>query len=434
MLLWQHTRETDDDARQSLLREARDTVEKLKRSELQDYFQDRCVASLSQNIESLSSATAVLYPISFDDRLVLLVDIRGRLYAVTVRATKADVDTAANLLAHRFRTMSEYEKPAMQLYDWLIRPIRGLLEEHHTDTVVFAPDGALRLLPAAGLWDGSQFLVEQYAVVCTPGLTLLSTKPIARGNMAALLAGMSTPGPVVDELPETIWKAFVAFSNSPAGNVRGLSVVADRHTGTPSTDAPRTGRPEKNRVKAALALPGVEREIHELSGLLNGKAVLNEDFRLERFGSEVKDHFYSIIHIASHGYFGGTPDQNFIMTYDRLMTMQTLENMVKPRQFAARPVEIIALSACQTAEGDDRSPLGLTGVALKSGARSALGTLWPVSDVAAQALFPAFYQQLKTTSKTKAEALREAQLQLLHQSEFRHPFFWSPFILVGNWL
>ncbi|MFH0731124.1 MAG: CHAT domain-containing protein [Pseudomonadota bacterium] len=138
--------------------------------------------------------------------------------------------------------------------------------------------------------------------------------------------------------------------------------------------------------------------------------------------------------VASHGYFGGSPEQNFIMTYDKLMDMPMLEALVKPKQFAAHPVEMITLSACQTAEGDDRSPLGLTGIALKSGARSAMGTLWPVSDAAAQTLFPAFYRQLQDPSKTKAEALRQAQLQLLRKSEFHHPFYWSPFILVGNWM
>jgi CHAT domain-containing protein len=97
-------------------------------------------------------------------------------------------------------------------------------------------------------------------------------------------------------------------------------------------------------------------------------------------------------------------------------------------------VELLTLSACQTAEGDDRSPLGLTGVAIQSGARSALGSLWPVSDQATQRLLTGFYRHLLDPALSKAESLQRAQRELLAEPEFRHPFFWSAFILVGNWL
>jgi CHAT domain-containing protein len=152
---------------------------------------------------------------------------------------------------------------------------------------------------------------------------------------------------------------------------------------------------------------------------------------------ELKARPYSIIHIASHGFFGGTPDQNFIMTYDRRLDMNDLESLIRPRQLADHPVELIALSACQTAEGDDKSPLGLAGVVLKSGARSALGSLWPVSDQASQEIFPLFYSFLENKGQetsTKARALQMAQMTLMNKENFRHPFYWAPFILVGNWL
>jgi CHAT domain-containing protein len=437
ILLRQYGEESEDTVRQSLLREARDTVERIKRSEMQDYFRDRCIASHSRQIESLSATTAVLYPIALPNRLELLLDIGGRLHLKTVTVSRENLETIAIRLAQRLRSLSFYEKPAGQLYAWLIDPVSALLDKHHVDTLVFAPDGALRLIPIAALWDGQKFLAERYAIVTTPGLTLLDPDPLPRGNINALLAGMSEPGPVVLELPQTLWDAYrIAGVQSPSRGLRGAPVATKPLPSSRSSEAENllSRSADTDRVKQALALPGVEKEIHALSELLKGQVVLNKDFELQRFSTEVEKNPFSVVHIASHGYFGGAPEQNFIMTYDKLLNMSMLEALVKPKQFAERPVEMIVLSACQTAEGDDRSPLGLTGIALKSGARSALGTLWPVSDAAAQALFPAFYTLLKDPTVTKAEALRQAQCLLMRKEEFQHPFYWSPFILVGNWL
>jgi CHAT domain-containing protein len=117
-----------------------------------------------------------------------------------------------------------------------------------------------------------------------------------------------------------------------------------------------------------------------------------------------------------------------------LLTMGQLENMFKSDAFSHSPVELLTLSACETATGDDRSPLGLSGIALKSGARSTLGSLWPLSDRAAKEMLPIFYRQYIIENTSKAEALRKAQVSLIHSSELKHPVFWAPFLLIGNWL
>jgi CHAT domain-containing protein len=113
--------------------------------------------------------------------------------------------------------------------------------------------------------------------------------------------------------------------------------------------------------------------------------------------------------------------------------MNQLEELMQA-QAEETPIELLTLNACQTAEGDDRAPLDLGGVALKAGVRSALGSLWMVSDQAAQTLIPAFYQPLQQPGPTKASALQQAQLCVLKQPDLAHPFFWVPFILMGNWL
>lgn len=138
--------------------------------------------------------------------------------------------------------------------------------------------------------------------------------------------------------------------------------------------------------------------------------------------------------MASHGFFGGTAEDSWLMAHDELLDMNELSQLFKPKEFADQPIELLILSACQTAEGNDRAPLGLSGVALTSGARSVLGTLWVVADEATSELMQTFYAELGSVGNSKAEALRQAQLETLNQDEFAHPFFWAPFILIGSWL
>lgn len=108
--------------------------------------------------------------------------------------------------------------------------------------------------------------------------------------------------------------------------------------------------------------------------------------------------------------------------------------MLKSENFQNNPMELLTLSACETAEGNFRAPLGFSGAAIKTRAKSVLGTLWPVEDNAAKSVMKKFYGGMVNAGLTKTEALRQAQLELLHSRQFDHPFFWAPFVLIGNWL
>lgn len=114
--------------------------------------------------------------------------------------------------------------------------------------------------------------------------------------------------------------------------------------------------------------------------------------------------------------------------------MDALEQLLRPSVLRDQPVELITLSACETAAGDDRAALGLAGIAIKAGARSASATLWPVADDAAARVATEFYRGLSDPELSKAEALRRAQVALLNEPKHDHPFFWAPFLLIGNWL
>jgi CHAT domain-containing protein len=114
--------------------------------------------------------------------------------------------------------------------------------------------------------------------------------------------------------------------------------------------------------------------------------------------------------------------------------MNRLEQTIGLRRFQEESLELLVLSACQTAAGDDRAALGLAGIALKAGARSALATLWFINDEATSVLVSEFYRQLQDTNITKAQALQNAQLMLVGEKRYEHPSLWAPFLLIGNWL
>lgn len=454
MLLEQSGEEQDDQVRQQLLRQARQAVEGGKQSELRDYFQDPCIDARSQDIETLSPSTAVIYPVILPDRLEVLADIGGVLYRKTTPITREKVEQTVGQLSANLRNNLFHKSLGREIYSWLIQPLKSLLAENRVDTLIFVPDGVFRMFPLSALWDGRGFIAQKYAVVTEPGLTLFDPKPLPRGDMTALMAGMSEPGPVIMKLPKPLWNTLCRTGLDQKNRwIRGLSVKVEqlKRDISLSRDAPSDSGdsadtiPEKHQisqtiegqarhVKEILKLPGVDREMKKLSDNLKGELLMNDKFQLDRFSNELKQKDYGVIHIASHGFFGGSPDQNFIMTYDKILNMNHLEGFIKSKQFARQPVELITLSACQTAEGDDRSPLGLSGVALKSGARSVLGSLWPVSDSATQELLSIFYQRLRKEGLTKAQALQQAQMTLINQKQYNHPFYWSAFILVGNWL
>ncbi|OQW94747.1 MAG: hypothetical protein BWK79_04865, partial [Beggiatoa sp. IS2] len=136
----------------------------------------------------------------------------------------------------------------------------------------------------------------------------------------------------------------------------------------------------------------------------------------------------------SHGQFNRDPKKTFLLTYDDKLTMDKLENLLGFSQSRKEPVELLTLSACQTAVGDERAALGLAGVAIKAGARSALASLWFVNDEATAELVTEFYKALKDPDFSRAQALQKAQKKLINQRALQHPAYWSPFLLIGSWL
>lgn len=369
----------------TLLLEARQTVEKLKAAELRDYFRDECVVDLEARtapLEKIAGSAAIVYPVVFEDRLELLVSLPSGLQRFPVPVAGSMIDKTLRCFHDELLMWAtdDYLDTSVQLYDWLVRPYADQLIKEKVKTLVFVPSGSLSTVPLAALHDGKDFIIDRYALAVTPGVSLIDPKPLENETPTILLAGIS------DALP-------------------GFE-----------------------------PLPCVPEELETVQHLYGGTVLLNDAFRTDTFAKELLERRPSIVHIASHAVFTGDAKESFLLAYDDRIDMDELSDIIGTTRFRKDPIELLMLSACETAAGDVRAALGLSGVAIRAGARSAIGSLWPIADRAALILVDAFYSHLKKGSTSKAEALQLAQQQLRKSESFAHPFFWSPFLMINNWL
>jgi CHAT domain-containing protein len=447
-LLLQQAPLANPQQQQVLLKEAQDTIELMKKSELEDYFQSRCeITATPINLKQTDPHAAAIYPISLPDRLELIVYTAEGLHQFTQPIKAYELEQLARLFSSNLRQYVAFEqstKQAQLLYQWLISPIRPLLEQQKIDTLVYIPDGALRLVPLAALYDGKKFLIEDYAVVISPGMSLITANVDSHAEKTLLLAGMSIPGDVINDLPDSLLMS--ATANITKTEKRSLtrdlkSIIGKQRELTAAETEQRTRELREvlrkpgmiEKLRESLSLPGVDVEVKQLAQQQNVPYLLNESFSLANLSETLIEQPHKVVHIASHGFFGTTAEESFIMTYDKILTIDKLESLLSSDFFKLHPIDLITLSACQTAEGDDRSPLGISGIAIKAKVHSALGSLWSVADEATSQLMSTFYQGLETSNLSKAKALQQAELHLLKQKQFDNPSFWSPFILVGNW-
>jgi CHAT domain-containing protein len=375
----------DRSAAQRDLLEVRATLERLKQAEVAQYFLDDCVVQTqgSMNLDSVSAKAAIIYPVLLPDRTELVVSLPGGLEQYTLAVSLPELTAAVREFRQKIEVYDATEgflKPSRRLYDWLVRPLEKSLQREDVNLLVIVPDGPLRTIPISALHDGQGFLIEKYAVVTTPGLTLTSARPILRENVHALASGLTK-------------------------GVQGFS-----------------------------SLPSVAAELESIQSIFPTTRLQDRSFKTATVEREVAQGTFSIVHFATHGHFDSDYRKSFLVTYDGKITLDGLQDTVGRRRYSEEPLELLVLSACETATGDDRAALGLAGVGLKAGAKSVVASLWSISDESTALLVAEFYRQLKDPKNGRAEALRAAQRMLLKQQRFRHPYFWGPFLLIGNWM
>ncbi len=383
LLLQPSSKETN----QENLQQAREVIESLQLAELDNFFREACLTARPEEVDRVDPNAAVIYPIILPDRLEVILSLPNqplRHYTTVIAQPELDSLLGKARRSLRRTALDEERLPLLQqVYDWLVRPAEGAIAKSGIKTLVFALDASLKNLPMAALYDGQnqQYLVEKYSVAVTPSLQLLEPRRLSGKPLEVLIGGLSE-----------------ARQNFPP-------------------------------------LPGVELEVQQIKSEIPAKVLLNQQFTSTALQNQMDVTPYPVVHLATHGQFSSNAENTFILAWDEPIKVKDLGGLLQAREQTDRkPIELLVLSACETAAGDNRAALGLAGVAVRSGARSTLASLWPVDDQSTSSLMVGFYQALAQQQVTKAEALHQAQLMLIKQPQFRHPFYWAPFVLVGNWL
>lgn len=391
-------------------------IDSLQVAELENFF--RCALSqlvqISQVIQKEDPEAAIFYPIILRDRLEVILQLPNQAqpirYSQRISSTELDKTTVAlrDALVNEASYALEYKQFGEQIYRWLIQSAEPYLEQAKVKTLVFVLDGELRNIPIAALWDGKQFLIQKYAVAVTPGLKLLGPKRFEQQAFKALLGGLTGDEP---------------------------------------------SRPVPSRQPFG-ALPYVKEEIQNLQAVIPQSTVLvDKQFVPEKLAQTLRQSSYTIVHLATHGIFSSNPKETYLVTADnQSLDIDQLQELLRSGKGNRRDaLELLTLSACQTAKGNRRATLGMAGVAIRAGASSTVATLWSVDDRSTGKLVEQFYRNLrgaieKQGGTTKAQALRQAQLVLLEnrlnwgaeeqsqEMDYSHPYYWAPFIMLGNWL
>jgi CHAT domain-containing protein len=367
------------------IKTAQQVIESLRLAELSYFLRSDCLEERRRPISQiLQPGTALLYPIVLENRIVTLLSLPdGSTQMMTRPVLSKQVEAAVTQLRTALEkpyTAPEAKELGLELYRWLVEPIEALLQQQKIKTLVFVPDSELINIPLATLYDGKQFLVERYAVAIAPSLQLI------------------TPDPK----PSTPTRSLVA----------GLSLS-------------RGGFPP---------LIFVPSELKAIVQKLPGSLLLNEQFTSRAIANAVENSAATVLHFATHGQFSSKVDQTFILAWDKPITLYDLKDLIEKRQQPFRTaIDLLVLSACETAAGDKRASLGLAGVAVQAGSRSTIATLWSVDDESSSLFMETFYAALSQPGITKSEALRQTQLRLLKDPDYRHPLHWAPYVLVGDW-
>ncbi|MEW6497018.1 MAG: CHAT domain-containing protein [Cyanobacteriota bacterium] len=393
-------------------------IEQTWEKQFEDYFkinfsnESTTVQKIAQTLGKIANQTgkkpALIYMVPRPEQLeIVLITPEGQpIHKRVVEAKQEDLKMQVQELTKAMinpvsRDTQGYLPIAQKLYQWMIAPIEADLQAQDIDTLLFCVGGGLRTAPMAALHDGKQFLVEKYSFSRIPAFKLTNA-------------------------------IYTDLRNTPV-LAMGASEFKDQNP-----------------------LPAVPVELSTITNRLwRGKSFLNQEFTLDNLRSQRASNGYKIIHLATHADFRpGEPSNSYVQMWDTKLTLDQMRKL----GWNSPPVELLVLSACKTAIGDKDVELGFAGLAVQARVKSAIASLWEVSDEATLGLMSEFYQHLKR-APIKAEALREAQIAMLkgqvrltggqlHTSrrtislppelaalgnkDLSSPYYWAAFTMVGS--
>ncbi|UBF30271.1 CHAT domain-containing protein (plasmid) [Kovacikia minuta CCNUW1] len=346
---------------------------------------------------------------------LVLVTARNKPIFAPIRVTQPEVlqvaaaFTTAIKRGARDDQDNTYLPLGQSLYRWLVTPLKPELEQRGIQNLVFILDEGLRSLPLTALHNGQSYIIEQYSVGLVPSHSLTDSRysNISRTEVLAMGA-----------------------SQFPA--VGGLNR-------------------EPSLPYASIEINTITRQLWQ------GEAFLNRDFTVAQLETQRRQKQYGIVHLSTHATFDTeNPKDSYIRFYSERLSFEQFKTF----DWNQPPIELLVLSACETALGGPEAELGFAGLTVQTGVKSALASLWPVNDEATLVLMTKFYRRL-SSSPIKAEGLRQAQLEMLRQQNpqqlrslledlgqqtiplsdliaeiqgkrFPHPYYWAGFTIVGN--
>jgi CHAT domain-containing protein len=382
---------SSDEAR---LKSAQGIIEAYREAELQNAFGNECISTVAAASKSrdLQKGEIILYPIVLRNRVEILLMKGGggttyQRLTPNTNYTRKDIQRLVasmrlSILTHK----KQWVQPSRELYDVLIHPIENLLTDQ--STLVIIPDSTLSGLPFAALSDASgKFLVERARLDIAPGLAYAQPGPARAGRRAFVLAG---------SLDRDMTLSFVSFAR-----LDNAPIEASYATGASIGGKSRQGMYVK-------------------------------DFDSARLTDALERNEVDVLHLATHASFNGGSDRTFIVANGDFISLTNLSGMLSASRARGHPLDLLILSACETAVGDDKANLGLAGAAVQSGARSVIASLWQVNDESTSLLTKGFYDAYRGGAG-KAEAMQASQLAMLRKTRFKAPYYWASLILVGSW-
>jgi CHAT domain-containing protein len=386
---------------------ALNTIDGLRLAELQNYFGNNCnindfIPKDGKIPEIKDDKTAVISTVVFDDRTAVILSLplpnqsnKYKWYEVK----REELNKKINNFRLKLQDVSDnYDlKISQDIYNWMIAPFQSELDAAGINKLVFIHDGILRSVPMSALHDGKKYLIEKYAIATTPSLKLSDSKPLSRRNLRVLALGLSQKAEI--------------------------------------------------NGKSFRALDGVTREVEGVVEKIPGKKLVNELLTQTNLKQKLKQEVYSILHIATHGKFGTDPENTFIVMGkedkdkgdNQILKFNELDRLIRETSRNREPLEILTLTACETATGNNRSALGLAGIAVQAGAKTAIASLWSLGDEVAVIFANDFYEKLISNPKMgKAEILQSVQKSFLQEGtdakQYNHPGYWAPLVMIGNWI